>query len=147
MPDSEQRQRRATDISAAVRLYVDQEVTDVRHLLRGEFGSALTGLEAQFANLQAALASSALQSTKEHAIVTAAVDAVRADVAVLKPLAEKAAEKIAGLERTDAAEQAADALREKMIDRMDASRRWTIGFGATVVALLLTLLGLVVDRL
>lgn len=88
--------RRATDVDPSVQVWVEERLGETRHLLRNEAAEANMALSIQIVKLTEAVTSSALQSTKEHAVVESRLTQLSEDV---RPLIGK----VADLEKHDAA--------------------------------------------
>lgn len=137
--------RRAYDrnIDPMVEVVIDQRIADSRHFLRSEFTAALISLTNKITELAGTVAAGNLQSTREHAENKACIEELRRDIAELKPLGAR----VTALERHDDVDTARDEEREKLQATLEdqsrwmaGTRRWMIGIGLTISALLIAVL-------
>lgn len=123
--------RRAYDaVDPSIQLYVDKEVQTTRHLLKNEIAA-----------LGTRVATAQLQATKEHGAVSAAIEALRRDVAQLRndlsevlPLRERVTT-LEGHDRTDDAVAAALKEQKDQLERNRVQfRNWALGISSLIVA-------------
>lgn len=116
MSDDAQPQRRSSDVDPATKLYVRDEVSETRHLLRQDIAALATKVELFMA-----------QSTKEHSEVAGKLDRLSEDVAELKPLTAK----VAALELADATAEARALEARQMREQSRRQFQWIV---ATIIA-------------
>jgi hypothetical protein len=110
-------------IDPSIEIYVQEQVSATRHLLRNEFTEAHLSLSNQVAAMRADLAAAALQNAEEHAEVNAGLRVLRSDLVGLKAMRSD----VEALKSEDLADQrAATAVREL--------RRWMLGLAGLIVA-------------
>lgn len=97
--------RRQNDVDPAVKLYVQGELADTRHKLIGQIGEI--GLKVDLAKMTA---------TEEHGQVTAKLDQLTRDVALLQPLAGE----VAALKMSDALAETAASTARRMQEQSKA---------------------------
>lgn len=134
MPPHAGRRAYDNEVDPAVQVFVNEEVGTTRHQLRDEFTVAMLSLSNKLDALNVTVTEGHAQASLEHAQVRGdlervceRIDDAANDIGELQGLFKR----VRDLEKNDELDDAREETREKILTKLEANRRWTVG---TIIA-------------